>query len=74
MPPSNDPETTMGVGRAVSPLACGNVVVAAPETPTAAPARDMAKMVTYFILKKVEIGFWLGCSSVSMAILLCLES
>jgi hypothetical protein len=44
----------MGVGRAVSPLACGNVVVAAPETPTAAPARDMAKIVTDFISKKVE--------------------
>jgi acyl-CoA reductase-like NAD-dependent aldehyde dehydrogenase len=59
IPPSKDPETTIGVGRAVSPLACGNVVVAAPATPTAAPTREMATIVTDFMLKKVsEVFDW----------------
>jgi hypothetical protein len=52
--PSKDPETTIGVGKAVVPLAWGKVVVAAPATPVAAPTREMAKMVRGFILQEVE--------------------
>jgi hypothetical protein len=56
IPPSKDPETTLGVGKAVSPLASGNVVVAAPATPVAATAREVATRVSDFILQRFEKG------------------
>ena len=48
--PSNDPETTIGVGAAVSPLALGNVVVAAAAAPVAAPIMATTNTVKDFIL------------------------
>ena len=45
--PSNDPETTIGEGEAVSPLAFGKVVVAAA---AAAPIKATTKTAKDFIL------------------------